>query len=352
LPPGPYIAIEGVIGVGKTTLARLLQPALNAQLLLEVFEENPFLSDFYADRARYAFQTQIFFLLSRYRQQHQVVARLLERGPVLSDYTFAKDRLFARLNLSGDELATYERLHAALAENVVVPDLIVYLYADPSVLMERIAVRDRPYERGMSRAYIEGLVEAYEGFAHEYTEAPILRIDTNALDYVRSREDLAPVVQRVRSALGQGTHQPSLPQFGGAERRAAEVQRAALRRRLADLQRLRRLTDGATGPAANPYYELMRLQERVGQLAGMMAQVLVREEATEDRYGNRLEAQQEAVAESRRALQEGLVECLTYVLSLANGLGVDLESAYVRRFQSPGGADAAAGADADVEEPS
>jgi len=352
LPAGSYIAIEGVIGVGKTTLARLLQPALNAQLLLEVFEENPFLSDFYADRVRYAFQTQIFFLLSRYRQQHQVVARLLERGPVVSDYTFAKDRLFARLNLSGDELATYERLHAALAENVVVPDLIVYLYADPSVLMERIAVRDRPYERGMSRTYIEGLVEAYEGFTHEYTEAPILRIDANGLDYVRNRDDLTAVIQRVRSALGQGTHQPSLPQFGGGGIRAAEVQRAALRRRLADLQRLRRLTDGATGPAANPYYDVMRLQERVGQLAGMMAQVLMREEATEDRYGNRLEAQQEAVAESRRALQEGLVECLTYVLSLANGLGVDLESAYMRRFQGPGDADAAAGGDAGPEEPS
>jgi len=339
VPSGPYIAIEGVIGVGKTTLARLLQPELNAQLLLEVFQENPFLSDFYADRARYAFQTQIFFLLSRYRQQHQVVARLLERGPVVSDYTFAKDRLFARQNLAGDELETYERLHAALAENVVVPDLIVYLYADPPVLMERIAVRDRPYERGMSQEYIEGLVEAYEQFAREYTEAPILKVDTNTLDYVRDREDLATVVQRVRSALGQGTHQPELPQFGAAEGRAAEVQRAAMRRRLTDLQRLRRLTDAATGAAANPYYSLMLLQERVGQLSGQMAQVLAREEATLDRYGNRLEAQQEAVVESQRSLQEGLVDCLTYVLSLANRLGIDLESAYVRRFQAPEGGD-------------
>lgn len=349
MPPGPYVAIEGVIGVGKTTLARLLQPELNAQLLLEVFQENPFLSDFYADRARYAFQTQIFFLLSRYRQQHQVVARLLERGPVVSDYTFAKDRLFARQNLSGDELATYERLHAALAENVVVPDLIVYLYADPAVLMERIAVRDRPYERGMSREYIEGLVEAYEAFAREYTEAPILTIDTNALDYVRDRDDLTTVVQRVRSALGQGTHQPTLPQMDVAERRAAEVQRAAMRRRLTDLQRLRRLTDGTAGVTANPYYSLMRLQERVGQLAGMMAQVLSREEAMEDRYGNRLEAQQEAVAESQRALQEGLVDCLTYLLSLANRLGIDLESAYVRRFQSPEGGDGTNATAADRE---
>ena len=335
MPAGPYIAIEGVIGVGKTTLARLLQPELDAQLLLEVFEENPFLGDFYADRARYAFQTQIFFLLSRYRQQHQVVARLLEQGAVVSDYTFAKDRLFARQNLAGDELATYERLHAALAENVVVPDLIVYLYADPAVLMERIAVRDRAYERGMSREYIEGLAAAYERFAREYTEAPILRIDTNRLDYVRRPEDLAAVVQRVRSALGQGTHQPELPQLGGTERRVIAVERAATRRRLADLQHLRRLAeDGTTGGEANPYYGLMRLQERVGQLAGMMAGVMVREDATIGRYGNRLEAQQEAVAESRRMLQEGLVDCLTYLLTLANRLGIDLESAYLRRYQA------------------
>lgn len=350
MPPGPYVAIEGVIGVGKTTLARLLQPELNAQLLLEVFQENPFLSDFYADRARYAFQTQIFFLLSRYRQQHQVVSRLLERGPVVSDYTFAKDRLFARQNLSGDELVTYERLHAALAENVVVPDLIVYLYADPPALMERIAVRDRPYERGIPRAYIEGLVAAYEAYAREYTEAPILTIDTNELDFVRRREDLATVAQRVRSALGEGTHQPALPQFGLAERRAAEVQRVATRRRLADLQHLRRLTESVTGAANNPYYGLKRLQERVGQLAALMAQVLVREEATEGRYGNRLEAQQEAVAESQRALQEGLVDCLTDLLSLANRLGVDLESAYMRRFKRAEGGDEAGTAAPDPEE--
>ena len=344
MPSGPYIAIEGVIGVGKTTLARLLQPEFNAQLLLEVFEENPFLSDFYADRARYAFQTQIFFLLSRYRQQHHVLPSLLERGPVVSDYTFAKDRLFARQNLAGDELATYERLYSALAENVVVPDLIVYLYADPPVLMERIAVRDRSYERGIGREYIEALVDAYERFAREYTEAPILKIDTNALDYVRNRDDLATVVQRVRSALGEGTHQPALPRFGAAERRAAEVQRAALRRRLADLQHLRQLTDGASGPTADPYYDLMRLQERVGQLAGMMAEVLVHEAASEGRYGNRLEALQEAVAASRRSLQEGLVDCLTAVLSLANRLGIDLESAYLQRIGDRQGGDG-------VEEP-
>ena len=136
-----YIAIEGVIGVGKTTLARLLQPVFQAELLLEVFEENPFLSDFYADRARYAFQTQIFFLLSRYHQQRRAVPQVLEReANLLADYTFEKDALFAGINLLGDELEMYHRVHAALAEKIPLPDLIVYLRADTKVLMQRIVL--------------------------------------------------------------------------------------------------------------------------------------------------------------------------------------------------------------------
>ena len=122
-----YVAIEGPIGVGKTTLARILHEELGGQLLLEVFEENPFLSDFYADRARYAFQTQIFFLLSRYRQQYEMVPRTLALGSLVSDYLFAKDRLFARLNLGGDELAVYEHMHAALGEKIAAPSLVVHL---------------------------------------------------------------------------------------------------------------------------------------------------------------------------------------------------------------------------------
>jgi len=119
-----YIAIEGVIGVGKTTLARLLRPHLNAELVLEVFEENPFLAPFYADPERYAFQTQIFFLLSRYRQQ-QTLREQVGRNRIISDYLFDKDRLFARLNLQGDELNTYETLYEALSERIPRPDLVV-----------------------------------------------------------------------------------------------------------------------------------------------------------------------------------------------------------------------------------
>lgn len=207
----PFIAIEGVIGVGKTTLARMLAPELGGETLLEVFEENPFLSDFYADRARYAFQTQIFFLLSRYRQQHQAVPNALARGALFSDYTFAKDSLFAHLNLGGDELTVYEKLHSALAEKIPTPDLLVYLRADLDTLMARIAMRDRPYERGMDRGYIDSLRLAYEGFFTAYTASPVLVVDTNNINIVADPEAYAEVRERIRSAL-RGTFQQSLLQ--------------------------------------------------------------------------------------------------------------------------------------------
>ena len=208
-----YIAIEGVIGVGKTTLARLLQPSFEADLLLEVFEENPFLSDFYADRARYAFQTQIFFLLSRYHQQRRSVPVILEAGKsLISDYTFAKDALFASINLHGDELEMYHRVHAALAEKIPFPDLIVFLRADLDVLMQRIAMRDRSYERNMERAYIDQLNQAYEDFfSKPYDNIPILTLDTNSLDFVRDQDHLKLVDNRIRQALGMPPFQPGLP---------------------------------------------------------------------------------------------------------------------------------------------
>ena len=223
----PFIAIEGVIGVGKTTLARLLAPRFGAALLLEVFEENPFLSAFYADRARYAFQTQIFFLLSRYRQQHEAVPQALARGPLISDYTFAKDRLFAHLNLHGDELEMYERVYQILAEKIPHPDLVIYLRATTDTLMERIALRDRPYERDMDRDYIEALNRAYEGFFAAYREAPVLTIDTDHLDIVHNPDDLETIVTRVRSVLKTGDHQPTLPSFEPAAPPAVEIRRPA-----------------------------------------------------------------------------------------------------------------------------
>ena len=205
-----YIAIEGVIGVGKTTLARLLQQAFQAELLLEVFEENPFLSDFYGDRARYAFQTQIFFLLSRYRQQNSTVPEVLNRqNSLISDYTFAKDALFARINLQGDELAMYHRVHEALAEKIPLPDLTVYLSASVDTLMTRIALRDRHYERAMERGYIADLVGAYDDF-FETSNHPKLVLDSNQLDFVRHPEHLKLIENRIREALGLAPFQPTL----------------------------------------------------------------------------------------------------------------------------------------------
>ncbi len=171
----PFIAIEGAIGAGKTTLARIIGESLPASVLLEVFEENPFLGDFYADRVRYAFQTQVFFLLSRYRQQHKVVTETLARGPLVSDYLFAKDWLFAHLNLAGDELAMYERVHGILGEKLTVPSLVIFLRATTDTLMDRIAVRDRPVRAtdvaGLYRCAARRIRVVFHGVHHRARSA-------------------------------------------------------------------------------------------------------------------------------------------------------------------------------------
>ncbi|MGH2619382.1 MAG: deoxynucleoside kinase [Anaerolineales bacterium] len=211
-----YLAIEGVIGVGKTSLARLLQPVFDAQLLVEVFEENPFLADFYSDRERYAFQTQIYFLLSRYRQHQVTVPAALANGSLIADYTFAKDALFAGLNLSGDELATYGLVHRALAERIPAPDLIVFLRVENAAAMARIASRDRPYERNMSSAYIAELNQAYEAFFTDHRQPPVLTIDTTRLNFVEQPSHLDRVVNQIRQALQIPPFQQALPLEGRA----------------------------------------------------------------------------------------------------------------------------------------
>jgi deoxyguanosine kinase len=208
-----YFAIEGVIGVGKTTLARMLQAEFDAELVLEVFEENPFLSNFYADRARYAFQTQIFFLLSRYHQQRRNISdRLTEGKTLISDYTFEKDALFARVNLSGDELEMYYRVQEALAEKVTPPDLFVYLRASTDTLMKRIALRDRPYERQMERGYIDLLNRSYEEFFMSASHtSPVLVIESSDLDFVNHPADFQMILNRLHEALQLAPFQPQLP---------------------------------------------------------------------------------------------------------------------------------------------
>ena len=208
--PNYFIAVEGVIGVGKTTLARLLQPLLSAGLILEIVEENPFLSDFYQDQAKYAFQTQIFFLLSRFRQMQVAAPEMLARTNVISDYILAKDRIFAQLTLNHDELDMHARLFPILAASLPQPDLVVYLQADTDVLMERIAQRDRPFERAMSRRYIDDLRTAYDRFFAAYQDAPLLNVDSNHLNIVRRPEDLDDIAGRIRAKLNIGEFQREL----------------------------------------------------------------------------------------------------------------------------------------------
>ena len=206
-----YIAIEGVIGVGKTTLAQMLQSTFSAQLMLEVFEENPFLAEFYGDRERYAFQTQIFFLLSRYHQQKEAPYYLTNGDNLIADYTFEKDAIFASINLKNDELDVYYNVHEALAEKIPLPDLVIYLRASTDVLMQRIALRDRSYERNMSRDYIDQLNQAYEEFFGEgHQGSPILTINTNDLNYVTSAADLKWVENRIRQTLKLTPYQEQL----------------------------------------------------------------------------------------------------------------------------------------------
>lgn len=328
-----FLAIEGAIGIGKTTLARLLGRELGAELLLEVFEENPFLSDFYADRDRYAFQTQIFFLLSRYRQQHRVIQQTLAESPLVSDYTFAKDRLFAELNLANDELAMYRRVHAILAEKIAQPDLVIYLRASTDVLMERIAVRDRSYERGMSRDYIDRLHAAYKRFFSSYNDAPVFAIDTDDLNYVRDAEALAYVVGRVRSALAEGDYQRPLPQLETVDDAAETLRNAEARRRLPDFQRWHQALDADKGFLTNLYFNYIALTEKVGELGRVLKEAWRTQEALYAQVGNRREAQDRALQERLPAIREELADLLAYVLKLSNYAGVDLEDAYLAKMR-------------------
>ena len=199
-----YLAVEGVIGVGKTSLARMLAERLSAQLVLEEVEENPFLKDFYRDRTRYAFQTQMHFLFSRYQQQRGLRQTELFRDRLVADYLFQKDRIFASLNLQDQELALYERLVGWLELDVVKPDVVVYLQASADVLMSRITRRNRPFEKDMDRAYIERLAEAYNHYFFHYNDTPLLVVNTNTIDFVNEPGDFEDLRRRILSHR-QGT---------------------------------------------------------------------------------------------------------------------------------------------------
>lgn len=185
-----YIAIEGVIGAGKTSLAMLLAKRRNARLILEEFEENPFLPHFYKDRQRYAFQTQLSFLASRFTQQQKLFASDLFQKPLISDYTFDKDRIFARLNLSDDELALYDKIYDIMSGIAAKPDLMVFIQCSIDRLMENIANRGRAYEKDISEEYLSELNNSYNHFFRHYDKSPVVIIRATDLDFVNNEEHL------------------------------------------------------------------------------------------------------------------------------------------------------------------
>lgn len=192
-----YIAIEGVIGAGKTSLAHLLQQKMGGRLVLEVFEENPFLEDFYRDPEHYAFQTQIFFLLSRYRQQEEIMQYDLFERRIISDYMFVKDRIFATLNLNEKEMSLYNMLANILEKRIVKPDLAIYLKASTKRLMRNIRRRARPYERNIKEEYIDALNHLYEEFFWNYSATPLLIINTENLDFVHNENHLHQILVEI-----------------------------------------------------------------------------------------------------------------------------------------------------------
>jgi len=195
-----FIAVEGAIGAGKTSLVLQLSKLYHARSILEVVEENPFLARFYEDIRDYAFRTQLFFLLSRYDQQVKAAQQELFHQLSFSDYMFAKDRIFANLNLSGNELKMYEHLYQIMEKDVPHPDLVIYLKASTEVLMKRIMLRDRPFERKISYQYMEKLNHAYEDFfarKENLKNVKLVLIDTDKLDFVGNPRDLEYICQKI-----------------------------------------------------------------------------------------------------------------------------------------------------------
>jgi len=194
-----YIVVEGPIGVGKTTLVQRLAEAFQARTVFERADENPFLSKFYRNTDKFAFQTQIFFLLTRYQQQQEILQAELFRQNIFSDYLFAKDRIFAYLNLSEDELVLYEWIYQLLDQRVVKPDLVIYLQAPVHVLLRRIRKRTLWYEKEMSQEYLEQVSKAYNTFFFHYKDTPLLVVNTSNIDFVHREADLKNLIREVQN---------------------------------------------------------------------------------------------------------------------------------------------------------
>jgi deoxyguanosine kinase len=199
-----YIVIEGPIGVGKTSLAKLLAKTFNARCILEKTEDNPFLSHFYEDAKKYAFQTQIFFLLNRFQQQKEIAQLDLFNQITLCDYLFDKDRIFASINLDDHELALYEQVFHLLNGQISSPDLVIFLQAKPEVLLHRIKTRNVSYEKDMGLEYLKRLIEAYNYYFFHYDQTPLLVVDTSEIDFVNQKEDLDQLLREIKQ-MKKGT---------------------------------------------------------------------------------------------------------------------------------------------------
>ncbi len=205
-----YIAIEGPIGAGKTSLAKQLAVDLNAQLILEQPAQNPFLADFYTDRERHALATQLAFLLARYEQQNELLQAATSLGPVICDYSFNKDWIFARLNLDEQELALYKKVYRLLVERLPKPDLVIYLESEPSLLKKHIKQRNEAYEKNLSLEYLEEVLEAYKSFFFGYNETPLLVANCSQIDFVNNEGDYKNLLREVFSDKRGSKHYVAL----------------------------------------------------------------------------------------------------------------------------------------------
>ncbi|HED11332.1 MAG TPA: deoxynucleoside kinase [Caldithrix abyssi] len=196
-----YITVEGVIGAGKTSLAEKLSQWFGAYLVLEEFETNPFLSDFYNDRRRYAFQTQIFFLLSRFRQQEELRQYDLFHDRIISDYMFQKDRIFATINLSEAEMKLYDGLARIMEQQIAIPDFVIYLKTSTARLMRNIRQRGRDMEKNMDESYIDNLNMLYDDFFQHFTFAPVITITMDELDFIKHREDFKYIIDQINQRV-------------------------------------------------------------------------------------------------------------------------------------------------------
>jgi deoxyadenosine/deoxycytidine kinase len=209
-----YIAVDGPIGVGKSSLARMLAEESEARLIAENPDDNPFLPQFYADQSQYAFQTQLFFLLSRYKQQQQFIQQDLFQQKVVADYVFAKDLIFAQLNLTEDEFNLYLQIYRLLDQRLPKPDVTVFLQASPEVLMKRLKKRKKDYEASIEPDYVLKVSQAYSQYFFQYNESPLLVINTTGLDFVNRQRDYEMLKEELMFLLksGQEKHYVTIDQ--------------------------------------------------------------------------------------------------------------------------------------------